>query len=201
MTDKRGKMKIQTIKEELNGRFEAEDDRAGAYTFLKRMWCEYKTPALAALIFQQMIDYLLWLDMGSPQEKWEYNSYRSLLVDVVNYGSLKYLDDKHFLWLIIFYLSGHATYYWLLDTAIAKRGPIEDTTKELWDHADQLFSESIMFHVIPDIRCANSIWINSLSLAERKKLKSELTELNLQNNAVDEEFKNWFQYEQLEQAQ
>ena len=189
-------MGIQAIKQQVKA-FEATDDRANIYTLLKEAWNEHKSPELASLIVKQMIDYLLWLDMGSPQEKWEYDSYKTLLIDVVDFSSLNYLDDKLFLWLMLYYFSGHASYYWLLDTVLAKRGHIEKVKKELADRAERVFPGSMMFRVNSDIRNANPTWIGRLSTEERKKLKAELTELKLQNNSVDEDLKNQFHFEQL----
>ncbi len=189
-------MDIQAIKRELQA-FEAADDRADVYALLKKAWNEHKTPALASLIVQQMIDYLLWLDMGSPQEKWEYDSYRTLLIDAVDYGSLNYPDDKLFLWLMLYYFSGYATCYWLLDAVLAKRGPVEKVNKELADRAERVFPGSMMFRVSSDIRNADPTWTGRLSAEERIKLKAELTELKLQNNSADEKLKNLFHFEQL----
>ena len=144
-----------------------------------------------------MIDYLLWLDMGSPQGKWEYDSYRTLLIDAVDYGSLNYPDYKLFLWLMLYYFSGYATYYWLLDAVLAKRGPVEKVTIELADRAERVFPGSMMFRVSSDIRNADPTWAGRLSAEERIKLKAELTELKLQNNSADEKLKNLFHFEQL----
>ena len=184
-------MDIQTIKKQVKA-FEATDDRASIYTLLKEAWNECKSPELASLIVKQMIDYLLWLDMGSPQEKWEYGSYKDLLVNAVNYGSSNYLDDKLFLWLMIYYLSGYATYFWLLDVSIAGKGFTEEVINELDERAKRLFPNSLMFRVIPYLLKSNPAWINSLGLTERETLKAELTELSLQDNSADEEIKEWF---------
>ena len=183
-------MDIQAIKQQVKA-FETTDDRAKVYELLKEAWNKHKSSELASLIVKQMIDYLLWLDMGSPQEKWEYDSYKALLVDTVNYGSLNYLDDKLFLWLMVYYLSGYATYYWLLDTPIARKGFTEEVTEELVERAKQLFPNSLMFRVMPYILKSNPTWINSLSLTDRETLKTELTELHLQDNNIDEEIKEW----------
>ncbi len=172
---------------------EQNKTRIEVYTYLRSQWINNRDACLCVLVIDEMVNYLMLLESGENNiTKDEYSLYKNFFEEAVSYGLDNCINDKLFLWLMVFYLSAVGTYYYIIETALCKNGPSK-ALDELCAKSKHLFPQSIMFRLIHDIQSGNTAWKSKISDAEYSHLKQELDELDLQGNYTDRRIVNFFQ--------
>ncbi len=169
--------------------------RVPIYILLREKWSkETDRSQLALLVIQQMVYFLDDLE-GPPipiEQEDEYELYHSFLQEALQYGMKHCLHDKMFLWQMCYYLEGDATYHFLYGETIPVKS-VDAIKEELFALARRYFPESKLFALIPAIVHIDYLYLQSIGKHDRLMIAEELSQWNLQSNAVDDDLKELFE--------
>ncbi len=168
--------------------------RVPIYTLLREKWSkETDRSQLALLVIQQMVFFLIDLE-GPPipiEQEDEYELYHSFLQEALQYGMKHCLHDKMFLWQMCYFLEGDAIYHFLYGETIPVKSA-DAIKEELFALARRYFPESKLFALIPAIGSIDYAYLQSIGKHDRLMIAEELSQWNLQSNAVDDDLKDMF---------
>lgn len=181
-------MDIVKLKAEI-AEYDRQRKRMPVYACLKEAWAsEPPSEQLTVLVIAQMLNYLEWIDgaykivVEAPDE---FSLYWDFLTEAATYGFEHYRQGKMFLWEMCRVLIMWPTY--LIQCKYIPRDG-EKLLEQLVAEGKALYPTSALFDCLtPFNEDEDKELIRQLTPAQRKRIREELTEWNLQENMMDRE--------------
>lgn len=181
-------MDIVKLKAEI-AQYDQQEKRMPVYACLKEAWAsEPPSEQLTVLVIAQMLNYLGWIDgaykivVEAPDE---FSLYWDFETEAATYGFEHYRQGKMFLWEMCRVLVMWPTY--LIQCKYIPRDG-EKLLEQLVAEGKALYPTSALFDCLtPFNEHRDEELIRQLTPAQRKRIREELTEWNLQENMMDRE--------------
>lgn len=181
-------MDIVKLKAEI-AQYDQQEKRMPVYACLKEAWAsDPPSEQLTVLVIAQMLNYLEWIDgaykivVEAPDE---FSLYWDFLTEAATYGFEHYRQGKMFLWEMCRVLVMWPTY--LIQCKYIPRDG-EKLLEQLVAEGKALYPTSALFDCLtPFNEDEDKELIRQLTPAQRKRIREELTEWNLQENMMDRE--------------
>lgn len=176
--------------------YDQQEKRMPVYECLKEAWAsEPPSEQLTVLAMAQMLLYVYRFE--SPYEMViespdEYNLYEAFLTEVTTYGFEHHRKGKMFLWEMCRVLDLWPMYYFKCKYVPDLTG--RQVFEQLLAEAKTLYPTSALFDCLTIFDCLtdNADLISSLTPAQRRRIREELAEWNLQKNWADREILDSF---------
>lgn len=176
--------------------YDQQEKRMPVYECLKEAWAsEPPSEQLTVLAMAQMLLYVYRFE--SPYEMViespdEYDLYEAFLTEVTTYGFEHHRKGKMFLWEMCRVLDLWPMYYFKCKYVPDLTG--RQVFEQLLAEAKTLYPTSALFDCLTIFDCLtdNADLISSLTPAQRRRIREELAEWNLQKNWADQEILDSF---------
>lgn len=176
--------------------YDQQEKRMPVYECLKEAWAsEPPSEQLTVLAMAQMLLYVYRFE--SPYEMViespdEYDLYEAFLTEVTTYGFEHHRKGKMFLWEMCRVLDLWPMYYFKCKYVPDLTG--RQVFEQLLAEAKTLYPTSALFDCLTIFDCLtdNADLISSLTPAQRRRIREELAEWNLQKNWADREILDSF---------